>query len=143
YQAVTSRAEMMDIIIKAAAVADYTPKEVATEKTKKKDGDMSIPLVRTKDILKELGQNRKEGQVLCGFSMETENMEENSRKKLLSKNLDLIVANNLKDAGAGFQTDTNKITIFSGEGKKEYPLMTKDEVADVILDVCRERLLEK
>lgn len=143
YQAVTSRAEMMDIIIKAAAVADYTPKEVATEKTKKKDGDMSIPLVRTKDILKELGQNRKEGQVLCGFSMETENMEENSKKKLMSKNLDLIVANNLKDAGAGFQTDTNKITIFFGEGKKEYPLMTKDEVADVILDVCRERLLEK
>ena len=139
YQAVTSRAEKMDVIIKAAAVADYTPKEVAAEKTKKKDGDMSIPLVRTKDILKELGQNRRKGQVLCGFSMETENMEENSKKKLVSKNLDLIVANNLKDAGAGFQTDTNKITIFSGEGKKEYPLMTKDEAADVILDECMAR----
>lgn len=137
YEEVTSRAQSMDIIIKAAAVADYRPTNVGTEKTKKKDGELSIPLSRTKDILKTLGEHRREGQVLCGFSMETENMEENSVKKLHSKNLDLIVANNLKDAGAGFQTDTNKVTIFTRSEKKEYPLLTKTEVADVILDACK------
>ena len=134
FDAVTSEAEFKDAIIKAAAVADYRPKHVGTEKTKKKEGEMVIELERTDDILKWLGEHRKKGQFLCGFSMETQNMLENSRVKLDKKKIDMIVANNLKVEGAGFGTDTNVVTIITRE--KELPLntMTKDEVAHRILD---------
>ena len=125
FKAVTERSEGMDAIIKAAAVADYRPKFVNPEKTKKKDGDMAIELERTDDILKWLGDHKKEGQFLCGFSMETENMLENSRAKLKKKNLDMIVANNLKVAGAGFGTDTNVVTLITDSMEKELPIMTK------------------
>jgi phosphopantothenoylcysteine decarboxylase/phosphopantothenate--cysteine ligase len=134
FQAVTSRAAKQDIIIKTAAVADYRPAVVATEKVKKKDGDMSIPLERTKDILAYLGENKKENQFLCGFSMETENMLENSITKLVKKNLDMVIANNLKVEGAGFGTNTNVVTIITRKGGEALPLMSKDEVADKILD---------
>ena len=134
FQAVTSRAAKQDIIIKTAAVADYRPAVVATEKVKKKDGDMSIPLERTKDILAYLGANKKENQFLCGFSMETENMLENSITKLVKKNLDMVIANNLKVEGAGFGTNTNVVTIITRKGGEALPLMSKDEVADKILD---------
>lgn len=134
FQAVTSRASKQDIIIKTAAVADYRPAEVATEKVKKKDGEMSIHLERTKDILGYLGANKKDGQFLCGFSMETENMLENSIAKLVKKNLDMIVANNLKVEGAGFGGDTNVVTVITRKGGKQLPLMSKDEVADKLLD---------
>lgn len=123
-----------DAIIKAAAVADYRPKTAGTEKTKKTDGDMSIELERTDDILLWLGKHRKAGQFLCGFSMETQNMLENSRKKLDKKNIDMIVANNLKMAGAGFGTDTNVVTIITREKEQELEIMTKDEVAHHLLD---------
>ncbi len=134
FQAVTSRADQQDIIIKAAAVADYRPAAVAEEKVKKKDGEMSIPLERTKDILAYLGANKKEGQFLCGFSMETENMLENSIGKLKRKNLDMIIANNLKVKGAGFGGDTNVVTVITENGAEELPMMSKDEVADRVLD---------
>ncbi len=134
FQAVTSRAAKQDIIIKTAAVADYRPAVVATEKVKKKDGDMSIALERTKDILAYLGTNKKENQFLCGFSMETENMLENSITKLVKKNLDMVIANNLKVEGAGFGTNTNVVTIITRKGGEALPLMSKDEVADKILD---------
>ena len=134
FDAVTKRADEQDMIIKSAAVADYTPAEVATEKVKKKDGDMSIPLTRTQDILSYLGSHKKTGQLLCGFSMETEHMLENSQKKLAKKNADLIVANNLKVAGAGFGTDTNIVTLITREGTRELPLLSKEEVADALLD---------
>lgn len=134
YDAVTSRSGEMDAIIKAAAVADYRPKVVGTEKTKKKDGDMSIELERTDDILKYLGENKKEGQFLCGFSMETQNMMENSRAKLAKKNLDMVVANNLKVAGAGFGTDTNVVTLIKKDKEVELDIMSKEEVAVRILD---------
>ena len=134
YEAVTSRAADMDIIIKSAAVADYRPMNVATEKVKKKDGDMAIPLERTNDILKYLGENKKAGQFLCGFSMETENMLENSKAKLVKKNLDMIVANNLKVEGAGFQGDTNIVTLITSDSVKELPLMNKEDVAFHLLD---------
>lgn len=134
YEAVTSRSAEMDIIIKSAAVADYRPSNVATEKVKKKEGDMAIPLERTNDILKHLGENKKEGQFLCGFSMETENMLENSKAKLVKKNLDMIVANNLKVEGAGFQGDTNIVTLITAESVTELPIMTKEEVAFSLLD---------
>ena len=134
YDAVTSRSDEQDIIIKAAAVADYTPANVSDHKVKKKDGDMSIELVRTKDILKTLGENKKEGQFLCGFSMETQNMLENSRAKLEKKKIDMIAANNLKEQGAGFNTDTNVITLITKDEEKQLPKMTKEEVADAILD---------
>ena len=134
FQAVTSRAAKQDIIIKTAAVADYRPAVVATEKVKKKDGDMSIALERTKDILAYLGANKKEDQFLCGFSMETENMLENSITKLVKKNLDMVIANNLKVEGAGFGTNTNVVTIITRKGGEALPLMSKDEVADKILD---------
>ena len=134
FQAVTSRAAKQDIIIKTAAVADYRPAVVATEKVKKKDGDMSIALERTKDILAYLGENKKEDQFLCGFSMETENMLENSITKLVKKNLDMVIANNLKVEGAGFGTNTNVVTIITRKGGEALPLMSKDEVADKILD---------
>ena len=134
FDEVTKRSAEQDAIIKAAAVADYRPKFVNTEKTKKKDGDMAIELERTDDILKWLGEHKKEGQFLCGFSMETQNMLENSRAKLKKKNLDMIVANNLKVAGAGFGTDTNVVT-FITEGKElQLEKMPKEDVAEKLLD---------
>ena len=140
YEAVTSRASEMDIIIKAAAVADYRPETVADNKIKKKDGDLSIPLERTQDILAALGQHKKPGQFLCGFSMETENLIENSRRKLTKKNLDMVAANNVKVAGAGFGVETNVLTLITAEGERELPLMSKDEAADKLLDEIRKRL---
>ena len=134
YTAITEQASHADIIIKAAAVADYTPATVADNKIKKADNDMSISLRRTQDILGHLGSNRKPGQFLCGFSMETENMLENSRKKLQKKNLDMVVANNVKVAGAGFQGDTNVITIITADNAEELPLMSKEDAAHAILD---------
>ena len=134
FEAVTSRSGEMDAIIKAAAVADYRPKFVNTEKTKKKDGDMAIELERTDDILKWLGEHKKDSQFLCGFSMETEHMLENSRAKLKKKNLDMIVANNLKVTGAGFGTDTNVVTMIRENKETELPIMSKEEVAGAILD---------
>ena len=134
FEAVTSRSDEMDAVIKAAAVADYRPKFVNTEKTKNKDGDMAIELERTDDILKWLGEHKKESQFLCGFSMETEHMLENSRAKLKKKNLDMIVANNLKVAGAGFGTDTNVVTMIRENKETELPIMSKEEVAGAILD---------
>ena len=134
FEAVTGRSDEMDAVIKAAAVADYRPKFVNTEKTKKKDGDMAIELERTDDILKWLGEPKKDSQFLCGFSMETEHMLENSRAKLKKKNLDMIVANNLKVAGAGFGTDTNVVTMIRENKETELPIMSKEEVAGAILD---------
>ena len=140
FKAITSRASKQDIIIKTAAVADYRPAVVATEKVKKKDGDMSIHLERTKDILAYLGEHKREGQFLCGFSMETENMLENSITKLVKKNLDMVIANNLKVEGAGFGTNTNVVTVITRKGGEQLPLMSKDEVADKILDaIIKER----
>ena len=137
--AVISRAPQMDIIIKAAAVADYRPVNPADEKIKKRDGEeASISLERTTDILKTLGEQKKEGQFLCGFSMETENMLENSKAKLEKKNLDMIVANNLKVQGAGFGTDTNVVTLITKDTIKELELMSKDKVADAILTAILE-----
>lgn len=134
YKAVMEHKDQQDIIIKAAAVADYTPAEVSDEKVKKKDDDMAIQLKRTRDILKSLGENRKEGQFLCGFSMETQNMLENSRDKLKKKNIDMIVANNLKEKGAGFGTETNVVTFITEKEEEELPIMSKDEVANQLLD---------
>ncbi len=131
---VKTRADSQDIIIKAAAVADYRPVNPADEKIKKKDGDSSIELERTEDILKYLGEHRKQGQFICGFSMETEHMVENSTAKLDKKNVDMIVANNLKVSGAGFGTDTNIVTLITRAGAKELPIMSKSEVADAIMD---------
>ena len=122
-----------DIIIKAAAVAVYTPAVTADEKIKKSDGDMKIELVRTKDILKYLGEHRPEKQVICGFSMETENVLENSRRKLESKKCDMICANSLKKAGAGFGTDTNIITLITPDSQEELELMSKFDAANIIL----------
>lgn len=129
-----------DIIIKAAAVADYRPKNVADEKIKKKDGDLSIELERNPDIIKFMGENRKDGQFICGFSMETENMIENSKAKLVKKNIDMIVANNLKQAGAGFGTDTNIVTIITADEQKQLEQMTKEQVANKLLDEILERM---
>lgn len=134
YDAVIAEAGNSDIIIKAAAVADYRPSTVADNKIKKTDGDMSIPLERTTDILKTLGENKKEGQFLCGFSMETENMIENSKAKLSKKNLDMIAANNVKVEGAGFGVDTNILTLITADDQKELPMMSKDQAADALLD---------
>lgn len=131
---VKTRADSQDIIIKAAAVADYRPVNPADEKIKKKDGDSSIELERTEDILKYLGEHRKKGQFICGFSMETEHMVENSTAKLDKKNVDMIVANNLKVSGAGFGTDTNIVTLITRAGAKELSIMSKSEVADAIMD---------
>lgn len=142
YREVTARAPKQDIIIKAAAVADYTPAQVADEKIKKKDGDLSIPLIRTQDILGYLGAHRVPGQVLCGFSMETEHMLENSRKKLEKKNVDLIAANNVKVAGAGFQGDTNVLTLITRDDEIELPLMSKEQAAHQLLDKLLEIRLE-
>ena len=134
YEEVTKRAKDQDIIIKAAAVADYRPKSVSSEKMKKKDDDLAIPMERTDDILKFLGEHKIEHQFLCGFSMETENMLENSRKKLEKKHLDMIVANNLKVEGAGFAGDTNVVTIITGQEEVSLGKMTKEETALRILD---------
>lgn len=134
FEAVTARSGDQDIIIKAAAVADYKPAQVGTEKIKKSEGDMSIALSRTQDILGWLGEHRREGQFLCGFSMETQNMLEHSRAKLERKQIDMIVANNLKVEGAGFGTDTNVVTIISKDGEEELPLMSKEEVAGALLN---------
>ncbi len=134
-KAVKERAADQDIIIKSAAVADFRPINVAAEKIKKKDSsDSSIELERTEDILSYLGAHKKEGQFICGFSMETEHMLENSTAKLKKKNVDMIVANNLRTDGAGFGTDTNIVTLITETGAKELPKMTKREVADAILD---------
>ena len=139
-EAVLSRAGDMDIIIKSAAVADYAPMNPADEKVKKKDGDLSIPLTRTQDILAALGASKKPGQFICGFSMETENMLENSRAKLAKKKVDMIVANNLKTAGAGFGTDTNVVTLITADACRELPLMSKAEVAGAIVDEIKNRM---
>ena len=140
FDAVTSRAGDQDIIIKAAAVADYTPATFSDDKIKKSDGDMSIPLDRTQDILKYLGEHKRPNQFLCGFSMETKDMLENSRRKLVHKNLDMIVANNLKVAGAGFGVDTNVITMITPGKEIALEMMSKDEAAEQILDeVLRQR----
>ena len=133
FEAVTKEAREQDAVIKAAAVADYRPKEVNTEKTKKKDGDLTLSLERTEDILKWLGEHKTKGQFLCGFSMETENMLENSREKLNRKKIDMIVANNLKVEGAGFGTDTNVVTIITKDREIALEKMTKEEVAHRLL----------
>ena len=143
FEAVAARSGEQDIIIKAAAVADYTPVETASEKVKKKDGDLSIPLKRTQDILAWLGENRREGQFLCGFSMETEHLLENSRAKLEKKHVDMIAANNLKTEGAGFGTDTNRITLITRDGDTELPLMTKEEAAHRILTEIAGRMAKQ
>ena len=134
FEEVTGRAPEQDIIIKAAAVADYRPQTVSDEKVKKSGDHMTLELEKTDDILKYLGEHKKEGQFLCGFSMETEHMLENSRAKLKKKNLDMIVANNLKQAGAGFGTDTNVITMITPEEEISLDLMSKEEAAGKILD---------
>lgn len=134
YEAVTKRSDQADIIIKAAAVADYRPATVSSEKIKKREEQGCIMLEQTKDILKFLGQHKKEGQFVCGFSMETEHMLENSRAKLEKKNVDMIVANNLKVKGAGFGTDTNIVTLITQDGVKELDIMSKEEVAACIVN---------
>lgn len=140
YEAVMAEREDADIIVMTAAVADYRPAVVSDQKVKKKDGDLSIPLTRTQDILGTVGPAKRDGQFVCGFSMETQNMLENSRAKIVKKNLDMIVANNLKVAGAGFGTDTNVITIITPDSEKEFPLMSKQEAADRILDEIKNRM---
>lgn len=134
FEAVTYRSKEQDLIIKAAAVADYRPAVVAEEKVKKADGDMSIALERTQDILAYLGEHKQPGQVLCGFAMETENMVEHALGKLKKKNLDLIVANNVKVEGAGFGTDTNVVTLITDEEIRELALMKKEKVAQQLVD---------
>lgn len=134
FDAVTSHAKEQDIIIKSAAVADYRPATVASEKMKKSDNALALDLEKTEDILKYLGEHKKGSQFLCGFSMETENMLDNSRAKLVKKNLDMIVANNLKQTGAGFGTDTNIVTLITKKDEQELPILTKDEVAKAIVD---------
>ena len=134
YEAVTSVSDEQDIIIKAAAVADYRPAKVSDEKVKKSDGQMSIELERTDDILKFLGEHKRDGQFLCGFSMETQNVIGNSRAKLTKKNLDMVAANNVKMAGAGFQGDTNVLTLITQEEEVSLPLMSKEDAAMMLLD---------
>lgn len=134
FEAVSSRAKEQDLIIKAAAVADYRPVTVAENKIKKSPGDMSIALERTTDILAWLGEHRQEGQVLCGFAMETEHMVEHAKEKLTRKHVDMIAANNVKVAGAGFGTDTNVVTLITEDGVEELAKMSKEEVASRILD---------
>lgn len=136
FEAVAANAPESDFIFKAAAVADYTPANYSDNKVKKSEGDMSIPLKRTRDILKYLGENRVPGQVICGFSMETQNMVENSREKLVKKNVDMICANNLKQSGAGFGVDTNVITIITRNETTELPLQSKESAANAILDAA-------
>lgn len=142
FEAVAVRAAEQDILIKAAAVADYRPMMVAEDKMKKSDDALSIPLERTQDILGWLGQHRRPGQFLCGFSMETQNMVENSRKKLEKKQVDMIAANNLKVEGAGFGVDTNLLTLITKDGLDELSLVTKEEAADLLLDRILKRMEE-
>ena len=142
FDAVAVRAAEQDILIKAAAVADYRPMMVAEDKMKKSDDALSIPLERTQDILGWLGQHRRPGQFLCGFSMETQNMVENSRKKLEKKQVDMIAANNLKVEGAGFGVDTNLLTLITKDGLDELPLVTKEAAADLLLDRILKRMEE-
>lgn len=141
FEAVKENYAGADIIIKTAAVADYTPESTADEKIKKSDGSLSIQMKRTADILKWLGENKRDGQVLCGFSMETENMLENSRAKLQKKNADLIAANSLRDEGSGFGTDTNHLVLIKRDGVTDLPLLSKSDAADRLLDelltMCR------
>lgn len=137
FEAVTSRFPSQDIVIKAAAVADYRPSTVAEQKVKKKDGALSIELERTEDILKFLGEHKNPSQFLCGFSMETEHMLENSKAKLTKKNLDMIVANNVKQDGAGFGTDTNIVTFITKDSVTELPVMSKEDVAGMLLDAIK------
>lgn len=132
--AVKENLDSYDIIIKAAAVSDYTPKNIADEKIKKSDLDAKIELKRTTDILKYIGENKGKNQIVCGFSMETENLLENSAKKLTSKNCDMICANSIKTKGAGFGTDTNVLTLITKDGAEELPLMSKEDAANIILD---------
>ena len=139
FREVSSRLDKTDLLIKAAAVADYRPAVVSDEKMKKKDGEMSTPLERTTDILAWAGAHRHPGQFLCGFSMETQNMLENSRAKLEKKNLDMIVANNLKQAGAGFGVDTNCVTLITRDGEQELDIMSKAQVAQALVDAILER----
>ncbi len=139
FEAVTERSEEQDIIIKAAAVADYRPKTVASEKMKKKEGELVLELERTQDILSWLGAHKKEGQFLCGFSMETEHVIENSTKKLDKKKADMIVANSLRQQGAGFGTDTNIVTLITKDMAQELPMMSKEEVAHAVLDEILKR----
>ena len=136
FEAVQARFADADVIIKTAAVADYTPVQTAEQKIKKSaaGADLSIPLRRTADILQWLGAHKREGQVLCGFSMETENMVENSRAKLQKKNADLIAANSLRDAGSGFGTDTNHLVLIGKDGMTDLPLLSKQDAADRLLD---------
>ena len=134
FEAVTSRSEQQDIIIKAAAVADYRPAVISDEKVKKKEGELTLELERTEDTLQFLGNHKREGQLLCGFAMETSDMEKKARKKLEKKNLDMIAANNVKVAGAGFGTDTNVITLITREGSRQLELMSKEAAAMEILD---------
>ena len=143
FEAVTSVSEEQDIIIKAAAVADYRPLYVADEKVKKQDGEISIELERTDDILKYLGEHRRPGQFLCGFSMETQNMIGNSRAKLEKKHLDMVAANNLKQAGAGFQGDTNILTLITQNEDVSLQLMSKEDAANAILDKILSVLKER
>ncbi len=140
FDAVKAHASESDLIVKSAAVADYTPEGYSDEKIKKSSGELAIPLKRTTDILAYLGKNRREGQIICGFSMETENLIENSRKKLAKKNVDMICANSLKTAGAGFGTDTNVVTVITADGEDTLPIMSKDEVAHAILDKAKAML---
>lgn len=142
FEAVAVRAAEQDILIKAAAVADYRPMMVAEDKMKKSDDALSIPLERTQDILGWLGQHRRPGQFLCGFSMETQNMVENSRKKLEKKQVDMIAANNLKVEGAGFGVDTNLLTLITKDGLDELPLVAKEAAADLLLDRILKRMEE-
>ena len=134
FEAVADNYKKNDIIIKAAAVADYTPSATASEKIKKSDGAMTLEFARTRDILKWLGENKNDGQVVCGFSMETQNVLENSTAKLKKKNVDMIAANSLREAGAGFGTDTNHLTLISKGGAIDIPMMSKEKAADILLD---------
>ncbi|MCD8396487.1 MAG: bifunctional phosphopantothenoylcysteine decarboxylase/phosphopantothenate--cysteine ligase CoaBC [Lachnospiraceae bacterium] len=138
YEAVTQRSGQQDVIIMAAAVADYRPAVVSDQKIKKSDDDMSLPLARTQDILADIGSRKPTGQILCGFAMETEDMVEHAREKLQRKHLDLIAANNVKVKGAGFGTDTNVITLLSETGETELELMSKEEAASRIVDAILE-----
>lgn len=138
FDAVTAHASQSDIIVMAAAIADYTPANYVDNKIKKKDGDLSIPLIRTQDILKWLGEHRQAHQTICGFSMETENLIENSRAKLIKKNADMICANNLKVEGAGFGMDTNVISVITKDNIVELPLQSKDSAANAILTIANE-----
>ncbi len=140
FEAATANADAQDIFVMSAAVADYRPASVADEKIKKSDGEMSIPLTRTKDILAYLGEHKRDGQFLCGFSMETENMLQNSQKKLVKKNADMICANSLRQEGAGFGTDTNILTLITADGAEELPIMSKEEAADRIFSTILKKM---